>query len=779
MASFQNQDKSFEDAEERFDLQRLKADMDAICGSKITSAPWRYFKGVLCGYSTEEIAKQCNVAEKTVSVALNRSVKDCIASFCQTPEINRINWTDVPKWLVETGYGKLQEMQKPISIDWQKICRQMLDRQKSLSTNEIVASEPLQFDLTGDDIYVSLALVERKEPLRYPSNISPEQGLQQQEQPPIEYEQFQEEVLRLGKGKSRGQQIAIIGEPGAGKTTLLQKTAFWILEKQLGFPIWISLGDLGLDDNKLQRLKTYILNRWLEDAVFNVTDDVIADFERHLNGTTVWLLLDGVDEVSQSSSTLKGIADQPRGWLSESRIILSCRQNLWEMQPNTLQDFETYRVMEFTYPDKVQRFITNGFRRNNPSSGECLIAELDKPERLRLRSLVQNPLRLMLLCSAWHEGRETLPETKAGLFAIFVEEFYKWKKSRWQQETWYQRSLKTKKQREALNLALGNLAIRALDQEFDDQSSHNSFFRLSYGLVEDVLGDPEDDDTPSFFWLALQLGWLLEARKAENPRERVYAFAHPTFQEYFAASCLCTRLPNLNDDDLKRDYLNYLKWTEPIMLMLSLPEVTKEQALHIVELALEVYLMLGAKLIGTLNNPDLLERANTLIKRFSVSQELTQAIQEVANSSNFFSRESNIPDYQDPLSYKRPWTLNFVASHLNLINIQPERYTDLVSIAFKDLAENTSEILSEGGIGMSSSGFLMAESKPEWLPELAQTLKTVNTPDRVFKVIAVIQSRYGFYNYNIEQEAILQRKTDPTSTKNQNNTQFPKPDCHD
>jgi len=433
--------------------------------------------------------------------------------------------------------GALEKRLKSLklNLDWQNLCRKMLDRQKSLSTNEIIASEPLQFDLTSDDIYVSLALVERKEPPTYPSDINPEQGLQQQEQPPIEYEQFQEEVLRLGKGKSRGQRIAIVGEPGAGKTTLLQKTAFWILEKQLGFPIWISLGDLALDSNQLQRLKTYIFSEWLRDTDFNVTDDVISDFERHIKGTTVWLLLDGVDEVSQSSSSLKEIADQLRGWLSESRIILSCRQNLWEMQPNALQDFETYRVKEFTYPDKVQRFITNGFRRNNLSSGERLIAELGRSERTRLRSLVQNPLRLMLLCSAWHEGLETLPETKAELFAMFVEKSYKWKKSRWQQESWYQKSLKTKKQREALNLALGNLAIRALDQEFEDKFSHNSFFRLSYDLVENVLGDPEDEDTPSFFWLALKLNWLLEARKAENPREMVYVFAHPTFQEYFAA----------------------------------------------------------------------------------------------------------------------------------------------------------------------------------------------------------------------------------------------------
>jgi hypothetical protein len=49
---------------------------------------------------------------------------------------------------------------------------------------------------------------------------------------------------------------------------------------------------------------------------------------------------------------------------------------------------------------------------------------------------------------------------------------------------------------------------------------------------------------------------------------------------------------------LKRDYLNLLKWTEPIALMLAL--VNEEaQALRVVKLAMDdVDLMLGARLAG-------------------------------------------------------------------------------------------------------------------------------------------------------------------------------------
>jgi HEAT repeat protein len=75
------------------------------------------------------------------------------------------------------------------------------------------------------------------------------------------------------------------------------------------------------------------------------------------------------------------------------------------------------------------------------------------------------------------------------------------------------------------------------------------------------------------------------------------AFRHQMIQEYYAAEELLERLPELSDQEFQRNYLNYLKWTEVIGLMLGLVE--KEiQAIHIVDLAREVDLQLAAKLSG-------------------------------------------------------------------------------------------------------------------------------------------------------------------------------------
>ncbi|NER99707.1 MAG: hypothetical protein F6J86_38855, partial [Symploca sp. SIO1B1] len=74
-------------------------------------------------------------------------------------------------------------------------------------------------------------------------------------------------------------------------------------------------------------------------------------------------------------------------------------------------------------------------------------------------------------------------------------------------------------------------------------------------------------------------------------------FCHQLLQEYYTAESLLQRLKNLSDQQLKWDYLNYLKWTEPLALMMELLE-DREQAVRVVKLALEVDWLLGARLAG-------------------------------------------------------------------------------------------------------------------------------------------------------------------------------------
>ena len=67
-----------------------------------------------------------------------------------------------------------------------------------------------------------------------------------------------------------------------------------------------------------------------------------------------------------------------------------------------------------------------------------------------------------------------------------------------------------------------------------DIDSGGGRFRLREDFVSEILGD--GDDESSLFYVALQLGWLNRVGvAAESPEEKVYAFYHATFEEYFAA----------------------------------------------------------------------------------------------------------------------------------------------------------------------------------------------------------------------------------------------------
>ncbi|MEW6491919.1 MAG: HEAT repeat domain-containing protein [Cyanobacteriota bacterium] len=115
---------------------------------------------------------------------------------------------------------------------------------------------------------------------------------------------------------------------------------------------------------------------------------------------------------------------------------------------------------------------------------------------------------------------------------------------------------------------------------------------------------------------------LLVERRGKSEIE----FCHQLLQEYYVAGWLRRRLPDFLKDDnsgkkFQYDYLNYLKWTEPIAIMLGLPEISENQARNIIELMLEVDLMVGARLSGEVK-PQLQEQTVRLVSAAKLSDEV-------------------------------------------------------------------------------------------------------------------------------------------------------------
>jgi len=403
-------------------------------------------------------------------------------------------------------------------------CNRVLE----LTSNMMNWGEDFEFE--RKEIYVPLGLVERhRNALRQKANAGkPDKGsdlyrgIETETVQPLTEEEFFAQVLENSTEKQR---VALIGEPGSGKTTRLQKIVDWILgsRQEAGeIAIWISLRDIP----KGKSLREYLFDTWLINIrPDNISSDAWKEtLDDQIRSGKVWLLLDGADEMSINSPLTYLKKQLAQSWMKSVHVVMTCRLNLWEANKNVLDVggnslFKIFRNLDFD-SEQISEVI-NLFL---DEQGKTLYNALTESGKERIFDLVRNPLRLTLLCSLWQRGDQKLPETKFQLYQKFAQVIYDWKDEEICEKYGWSNVTYQGKQQELTN-ALGELSKQALDQE-------NSRFRLRRDFVKNVM----DRFGGGLLQMALDIGWLNVVGVAEeDPTEQVYAFYHPTFEEYFAA----------------------------------------------------------------------------------------------------------------------------------------------------------------------------------------------------------------------------------------------------
>ena len=366
--------------------------------------------------------------------------------------------------------------------------------------------------------------------------------------------------------------VLLLGKPGSGKSTVLQRF------------LWeLALEALKDGDQKIPVL-VELRHDWsileaicaeFENAQLYVSPEEVNDLR--VRGKLL-LLLDGVNEMPSQKrrQELQRFHDKN----SHTRMIFTTRDLALGGSLGIEKKLEMCALTEAQMREFVGKYL--------PQHGDLLLRQLGN----RLREIAETPLLLWMMCEVFESTGE-IPQSKGELFEQFHYKYEKFKGNIPVSED--SRRFKSE--------LLQQLAFVML--QGDSQQPTEGLVAISRdraeGILECWLRDRGVLDAPTKAkeWLEdlLEHHLLQVAAKREE-----IEFHHQLFQEYYAARALLKlfddgHIDAINDERLQHFYLNYFKWTEPLAFMLSLlgDEV---QAVRVVRLALDVDLMLGARLAG-------------------------------------------------------------------------------------------------------------------------------------------------------------------------------------
>ncbi len=440
----------------------------------------------------------------------------------------------------------------------------------------------------------------------------PEQG--QESEQARDKQEKKEKIERLpvleGICKYAAEHVLLVGRPGSGKSTalarlLLEESQKAIENRHAKIPVLVELRYLPSEANEssvIERIRAFFLKH---DPALDL--DVSA-IENLLRQGRLLLLVDGVNELP---------SDRGRTQVINFRELYqkTCPMIFTTRELSAGGDLGIAKRLEMqplTEP-QMQQFVMAYL----PTQGERLLRQLSG----RLREFGQTPLLLWMLCSLFQQS-EQIPPNLGMVFRAFTvgygdrikQDVTLSKDSR----AWWGRLLQylAFKMTCGENLTELQVAISRRDAE--------------QFLVEFLRGKVEFADDCAVRWLED----LLKHHLIQISNDRI-EFRHQLIQEYYAAEWLLGLLPSLSDARLQQSYLNYLKWTESLALMLELVE-SEEQAVRVVSLALKVDLQLGARLAGAVKQ-EFQDKTVKLVENLETTTHVKIALLEKTQSNQAFN----------------------------------------------------------------------------------------------------------------------------------------------
>ncbi|MCA2950340.1 HEAT repeat domain-containing protein, partial [Microcystis sp. M112S1] len=378
-----------------------------------------------------------------------------------------------------------------------------------------------------------------------------------------------------GLRKYKANHVLLKGRPGSGKSTALARL---LLEEAQ------SLRPNQQNQAKIIQIPILIELRLYETSILDLILQFLKRHKLIIDSNTLesWLLenqnfiplllFDGINELPSDPARqkLKNFRQQ----YAEIPMIFTTR-DLGSDDLNIEKKLEMLPLSEPQMRDFVKSYL--------PEKGEEMLKQLGN----RLKELGETPLLLWMLCSVFDDNENKIPANLGLVFQIFTGIYNKKLKADvptyQESRDWWRELLQVLAWKMTQGESKTEIQVAISRTEAEEELSKfikNKGFPEYYGKqwLEDLL---------KYHLIHLE------------GNEKI-AFRHQLIQEYYTAEELQKKLRHLKDEQLQWDYLNYLKWTEPMALLLGLLD-NETQAKRVVKLGLEIDLQLGARLAGEVN----------------------------------------------------------------------------------------------------------------------------------------------------------------------------------
>ncbi|MFS0519670.1 HEAT repeat domain-containing protein [Nostoc sp. UIC 10607] len=398
------------------------------------------------------------------------------------------------------------------------------------------------------------------------------QTLQPPQQSRQTAEPKREKIERLsvldGLRKYATNHVLLVGQPGSGKSTALERL------------LWEEAQKCTEEEQESAKIPILVELRYYSTSVLDLIRDFliehclpleIKEIENLLIAGKFLLLIDGLNELPN---------DDARRNLNKFRQTYRFTPMIFTTRYLSLGgdlDIEKKLEMQALTSEQMQQFV----RGYLPEQGEEMLRRLSE----RLQDFGNTPLLLLMLCNLFSEIGD-IPANLGLVFFCFTESYNK--------KLWGKVKV-SRKFRLLISELLQHLAFAMMEGEKPTESRLAIDRQAAEKVLEEFLQDKVNHPpTKAKMWLEDLLKHHLIQRASQDKIE----FRHQLIQEYYAAGRLLQEVEKLSDDELQWDYLNYVKWTEPVALMLELMN-NEALALRVVKLALQVDCQLGARLAGS------------------------------------------------------------------------------------------------------------------------------------------------------------------------------------